>query len=59
MKYMESRASEHSTNVELEIKKLQKKFRDLRITYFMKMKICSSTWNSIRYTNCIRLYKLI
>lgn len=34
MEYTESRASEHSANVELEIKKLQKKFRDLRITYF-------------------------
>ena len=34
MKYTESRASEHSANVELEIKKLQKKFRDLRITYY-------------------------
>lgn len=34
MEYTESRASEHSVNVELEIKKLQKKFRDLRITYF-------------------------
>ena len=34
MKYTESRASEHSANVKLEIKKLQKKFRDLRITYY-------------------------
>ena len=33
MKYTESRASEHSANVEFEIKKLQKKFRDLRKIY--------------------------
>ena len=34
MKYTESQAFLHSDNVELEIKKLQKKFRDLIITYY-------------------------
>ena len=52
MKYTESRASEHSANIESEIKKLQKKFRDLRITYyyddedlFIDMKQCNKTTN--------------